>query len=161
MGFFWRALRRFNERPDPLPNGEDPDGPSRINERVAVWATRKFGTMWTAYLFCLYGMIPIVWVSLSSVVLYWSNWIQLWSLPLIMVGTAVIGRATERRIMEIHAAIVDELKMEREQLQQLKLIVDHLKLSQTAELKQLTDLQDIAMATQNIAMYTIEAAHRE
>lgn len=153
MGFFWRAVRQWNERPEPLPNGEHLDGPSRVNERIAVWATRKFGTMWAAYLFCLYGLIPIVWVSLSGLILYWSNWIQLWSLPLIMVGTAVIGRATERRIMEIHDAIMGELEMERQQLAQLKLIVDHLKLNQTVELQRISSLQD---NLQDIAMATIE-----
>jgi hypothetical protein len=161
MGFMWRAMRQCRERPEPLPNGEIQDGPSRVNERIAVWATHKFGTMWAAYLFAAYGMIPIAWASLSGLILYWSNWIQLWSLPLIMVGTAVIGRATERRIVEIHAAIMGELEMEREQLQQLALIVDHLKLNQRAELQQLSELQDIAMATQDIALNTIEQVRSE
>ena len=145
MGFMWRAYCATREKCEPLqlPSGELQDGPNKVNERIAVWATRKFGTMWMAYVFAAYGFIPLVWASLSTTVLYWSNWIQLWSLPLIMVGTAVIGRATERRIMEIHAAIQHELQMEREQLAQLKRIVDHLKITQEVEVAKIDILAEV------------------
>lgn len=147
MGSMRRAIRLCNERPPPLPNGEHQDGPRKLNEHIAVWATRKFGTMWTVYLFALYGLIPLVWASLTNVVLYWSNWVQLFSVPLVMVGSAVIGRVTERRIFEIHAALKHELEMEREQLRQLKLILDQLRTMQHVEMAKIDTIADIAQAT--------------
>lgn len=147
MGWMLRALCAAEPRPLPA---DDSDRPTGLNERIAVFATRRFGTMTTTYIFAVYGALPLViGTSNSGTILFWSNWVQLFSLPLLMVGTAVMGRASERRAKETHEAIMDEMVLERQQLAQLTLIVDHLKINQTAEIQQLTDLTDtlVSMAT--------------
>ncbi len=78
-----------------------------FNELFAVFLTRAFGTMWVCYACMVYGLLPLVSFFRGSqdTFLYWSNWVQLWSLPLIMVGTNILGRAVEAR------AAADHLKL--------------------------------------------------
>ena len=72
----------------------------RANDWIAVHATLAFGSMWATYVFFLYGFAPIMWPKSLVTLLYWSNTVQLWSLPLLMVGQNVLGRAGERRDQE-------------------------------------------------------------
>ena len=67
-----------------------------LNMRVAAWGTRKFGSMPAFYLFVVYGALGAVFVKYQATLLYWSNWIQLWSLPLLMVGGIVLGKAHDK-----------------------------------------------------------------
>jgi len=64
--------------------------------RLAAWGTRKFGSMPAFYLFVVYGALGAVFVKYQATLLYWSNWIQLWSLPLLMVGGIVLGMAHDK-----------------------------------------------------------------
>lgn len=92
-----------------------------LNERLAVRATRVFGSMPTTYLFFAYGFLPVLFPAWMNTLLYWSNTVQLWSLPLLMVGTAVLGRATERQAKETHDAVMEERELlleDRELLRQ-------------------------------------------
>jgi hypothetical protein len=77
---------------------------NRINEALAVWLTKGFGSMWVFYAFLVYGLLPVyrLFNPYEAAFLYWSNWVQLWSLPLIMVGTNILGREAERRAKEDH-----------------------------------------------------------
>lgn len=84
-----------------------------FNERVAVRATRVFGSMWTTYGMFLYGFLPVLIPSAMATLLYWSNTVQLWSLPLLMVGQAVLGRSAERQSRETHDAVIEELSLLR------------------------------------------------
>lgn len=68
-----------------------------LNDRVARRATLVFGTMLCTYGFVVYGALGALFTKEQATLLYWSNWIQLWSLPLLMVGQVVLGRASERR----------------------------------------------------------------
>lgn len=68
-----------------------------INDKVAARATLVFGTMWMTYCFVVYGALGAIFTREQATLLYWSNWVQLWSLPLLMVGAVVLGRAAERR----------------------------------------------------------------
>jgi hypothetical protein len=92
---------------------------SSFNERVAVRTTLIFGSMWATYAFFLYGFIPIVWPSAMTTLLYWSNTVQLWSLPLLMVGQNVLGRAAVRQAAETHDAVMQELELLRAERDQL------------------------------------------
>jgi hypothetical protein len=76
----------------------------RFNEALAVKLTRMFGNMWTCYAFMLYGLAPLLRILQPhrEAFLYWSNWIQLWSLPLILVGTNILSRDAERRAKQDH-----------------------------------------------------------
>ena len=64
---------------------------SQINESLALYLTKAFGTMWICYAFMVYGALPAfaIFQPHQASFLYWSNWVQLWSLPLIMVGTNI------------------------------------------------------------------------
>lgn len=91
-----------------------------VNERIAVWATRGFGSMWMTYLFFSYGFIPVIFPATMTALLYWSNTVQLWSLPLIAVGTSVLGRAAVQQARETHDAVMEVLRMIREALTLLR-----------------------------------------
>lgn len=86
-----------------------------LNDRIAAAATKVFGSMWTTYAFAVYGTLGAVLPDQQAVLLYWSNWIQLWSLPLLLVGTAVVNRAEAERsrqqAQETHDAVMEELRL--------------------------------------------------
>jgi hypothetical protein len=80
-----------------------------LNEILAKNITLAFGTMWTTYAFMVYGFGPLIWPQHMDKMLYWSNTVQLWSLPLLMVGTNILGRNAEKRDAETHDAVMNEL----------------------------------------------------
>ena len=96
---------------------------TKLNECLAVKGTLIFGTMGVTYLFFLYGFLPILFPGQMDKFLYWSNTIQLWSLPLLMVGTNLLGRAAEKRSKETHDAVMRELKEIKQEHQEIKKIV--------------------------------------
>jgi hypothetical protein len=67
-----------------------------FNMRLAARGTRLFGSMPAFYLFVIYGALGAILVKYQATLLYWSNWIQLWSLPLLMVGGIVLGIAHDK-----------------------------------------------------------------
>ncbi|MFJ2575957.1 hypothetical protein [Kitasatospora aureofaciens] len=85
-----------------------------FNERVAVAATRGFGTMWACYALTAFSLLPLAFPDQQAQLLYWSNCVQLVALPLLMVGQQVLGRAAERRATETHDAVLAELALLRE-----------------------------------------------
>ena len=82
-----------------------------FNERLALRATLIFGTMWMFYAFFIYGLLPLIPAlkPYENAFFYWSGWVQLWALPLIMVGQIVLGRVAERRDQETHDAVMSAL----------------------------------------------------
>jgi len=84
----------------------------QINETIAKKMTLNFGTMLTCYIFMFYGLLPLIpfITPYMAQMLYWSNWIQLWSLPLIIVGQNILGRDSERRAAETHGMVKAELQ---------------------------------------------------
>ena len=92
-----------------------------FNEAVAIRLTRAFGTMWLCYVFAVLGVLPLLAIFRphQDEFLYWSNWVQLWALPLILVGTNILGRDAERRAAEDHEKLAqsyDEQKRTYEQV---------------------------------------------
>jgi hypothetical protein len=67
-----------------------------FNMRLAAWGTTKFGSMPAFYIFVIYGALGAVFTAYQVTLLYWSNWVQLWSLPLLAVGSAVLGIALNK-----------------------------------------------------------------
>lgn len=107
-----------------MPDEARPPGAiTRFNEWLAVHAMTLFGSMWAFYVFLLYGVLPIIDPGHSFQYLNWSNWAQLWSLPLLMVGQQVLGRAAERRADETHDAVMEELGLLRGAHEELARIV--------------------------------------
>jgi hypothetical protein len=80
-----------------------------INEKVAIRLTLVFGTMGTTYIFMLYGFMPLMFPNYYDKIMYWSSTVQLWSLPLLMVGQNLLGRETERRAVDQYNMIKEEL----------------------------------------------------
>lgn len=100
---------------DPVPVSPKPPGAiARFNMSFARRATIIFGTMWAFYAFVIYGALGAIFPKYQAVLLYWSNWCQLWSLPLLMVGAYVLGQAAEKRDRETHDAVMEELAFVKE-----------------------------------------------
>jgi hypothetical protein len=82
---------------------------TRFNEKVAVFGTRWFGSMpifWLFFCWGILGMLPFLPTSFKSLVLLISSaWIQLWALPLLAVGTAILNKSSEKRAKEDHETI--------------------------------------------------------
>ncbi len=83
-----------------------------FNLRLAAWGTKKFGTMPAFYLFVIYGALGAVFVGIQATLLYWSNWVQLWSLPLLAVGSAVLGvglnKMMQRQFDDVEAILHEQ-----------------------------------------------------
>lgn len=84
---------------------------NKFNDWLALHATMVFGSMYVCYLFFLYAFIPLIFPHYQSDLLYWSNTVQLWSLPLLMVGQNVMGRGAEKQAKETHDDVVEELSL--------------------------------------------------
>lgn len=84
-----------------------------VNKQLAKRATLIFGTMWMFYAFFIYGLLPLVPAlkPYEDQLMYWSTWVQLWALPLLMVGQVVTGEADEKRDQETHDMVMDEFAM--------------------------------------------------
>jgi uncharacterized membrane protein len=70
------------------------------NDRVALFATRIFGSMPTFYLFFVWALLPVIpfFRSHQTFILYISaGIIQLVALPLLSVGQNLLGRHSETR----------------------------------------------------------------
>jgi len=79
---------------------------ANFNERFAVWITKGFGTVWAFYVLVLWMLL---WIALAGVgfwlfrydqypfpfLLFCSNLVQLWALPVLAVGQSVLGRKQE------------------------------------------------------------------
>ena len=90
-----------------------------LNERIAIKATKYFGSMWTFWIFCGWAFLPLIPVleQYKETILYISSgFIQLAALPLIMVGQDVLGRSAEIRAQEDH-------EMLKEQFRDIKLLL--------------------------------------
>ena len=84
---------------------------SAINEWIAVRLAAAFSTMWCFWLFNALALLPLVWpASLDVVQFISSGWLQLISLPLLAVASAVSHRRTHQKIERHHAVIIDHIK---------------------------------------------------
>jgi len=96
----------------------------RFNEWLAVKITQGMATMWCAYAFLLWSLIPVVWPQTQTVVFYVSGGIiQLVALSLIMVGQTVLGEASEQRskvthdtVIRTHGLVMKDLLIVKQQL---------------------------------------------
>jgi len=123
-----------------------------VNETFAVWLTKAFGTMWMFYAFMVYGLLPAfaLFRPHQDSFLYWSNWVELWSLPLIMVGTNILGREAEKRSNLDHEKLA---KSYEEQQQTYERVITMLKRQEDMMVELLKqdsvlEAQDTVLATQ-------------
>ena len=92
--------------------------PHRIhvfNEAVARVGTEAFSSIWAFYLFMVWGLLGLLPRIPSGfkefVLLVSSAWIQLWALPLLMVGNAVLNKAAVRQAHADHEMLIAELRL--------------------------------------------------
>ncbi len=125
---------------------------SALNERIAVWLTRAFGTMWICYAFMAYGLLPAfaLFHPYQESFLYWSNWVQLWSLPLILVGTNILGRDAEQRSRLDHEKLARSYEEQQRTYEQILAMLNRQQEMMADMLKQDTVLaaQDVVLAEQ-------------
>ena len=88
----------------------------RFNDWIAINVTKIFGTMWLTYIFFIFGFVPVFCPETETWCLYWSNTIQLWALPLLMVGTNLLDKFSERRAQKQYQMIKEELDILKELL---------------------------------------------
>ena len=89
-----------------------------FNDRVAMLGTEWFGSMgafWVFFVWGLLGILPWIPANWKEIILLVSSaWIQLWALPLLAVGAAVLSRSGERRAAQDHRMLMEELTALRE-----------------------------------------------
>lgn len=125
---------------------------TRINETLAVWLTKAFGTMWVCYAFMVYGLLPAfaLFHDHQASFLYWSNWVQLWSLPLILVGTNILGRDAEERSKLDHEKLAKSYEEQQQTYEQVISMLKRQEDMMADMLKQdsVLEAQDIVLAAQ-------------
>lgn len=101
---------------------------NRFNERIAIKATKYFGSMFTFWLFCGWAFLPLI-PALSAykeTILYISSGIiQLAALPLIMVGQEVLGRGAEERAQQDHIVLNEQFEKMQVILQEIRELHQH------------------------------------
>jgi len=124
----------------------------RVNETIAVRLTKAFGTMWICYAFMVYGLLPAfaIFRPHQALFLYWSNWIQLWSLPLILVGTNILGRRAEARSKLDHERLARSYAEQQQTYEQILCLLRKQEDIMTDMLKQdrVLEAQDVVLANQ-------------
>jgi hypothetical protein len=99
-----------------------------MNERIAIKATKYFGSMFTFWLFCGWAFLPLI-PALSGykeTILYISSgFIQLAALPLIMVGQELMGRSAEERAQSDHIMLQNQYNDIQDLLKEIRELHHH------------------------------------
>ncbi|HEX9107141.1 MAG TPA: hypothetical protein VF832_07930 [Longimicrobiales bacterium] len=110
---------------------------ARVNEALALHLTGAVGTMWAAYAFVVLALsgFPGPHASAPQLVQWFSQtFLQLVMLPILAVGTAVLGREAARQAIEMYKNVLRILH-------DLEQVMRHLDAQDTAFLKRLADLE--------------------
>lgn len=121
----------------------------RFNIWVALHGVAVFGNIWTAYLFFFYGFLPLFFPQQQIALLYWSNTVQLWSLPLIMVGTNLLNRKYD-----------DQTQRQYTMIERIDLITQTMMDTLATQRAMLTSLIDVAEASTSL-LQKVEAKTQE
>lgn len=108
---------------------------NRLNEWIAVKLTFGVGSMTCAWAFLIWSLLPLRFPKLTPIVSYVSqSIIQLVLLSVIMVGSAIMSRASELRAQQDHETLMAEFAelkeihaAETEEIAELKEIINLLK----------------------------------
>jgi len=122
---------------------------NQVNDWIAVNLTKAFGTMWICYAFMVYGLLPAftLFHRNQEAFLYWSNWVQLWSLPLILVGTNILGKDAENRSKADHEKLAKSYQEQQETYQE---VIAMLKKQEEMMCDMLK--QDVALKAQDVVL---------
>ena len=94
-----------------------------LNERIAIFMTKWFGTMYMFWAFCIWAILPLIpsLTQYKDYILYISSgFIQLVALPLLMVGQRLLNKESEERAMQDHIIINEQFKALNELVLELK-----------------------------------------
>ena len=99
-----------------------------INEKISIWGTKAFSSMWTFWAFFVWGllgMMPGLPAHITAFILMVSSaFIQLWALPLLAVGNALLSKKTESRAEKDHKMIMAELTEVRNMHHDIKKLLE-------------------------------------
>jgi len=144
-----KARIDFKHIPHPRIERRKAEGPAQVsdqrsggfNGRVAVWITMVVGSMWCAYAFAVIAFVALpaaIQQGSPTVLVNWlsSNFLQLILLPIIIVGQAVLAKASDKRAQQtyddaeavLHEAqqIQNHLKAQDDALNQSLALLDQL-----------------------------------
>ncbi|WP_407310480.1 hypothetical protein [Desulfosporosinus sp. SB140] len=114
------------------------------NDWLAAKITQGMATMWCAYAFLFWSLIPLVFPAAQSVVFYVSGGIiQLVALSLIMVGQDVLGRGSIRQAKETHDVVMIEREMLKKELYLANMERKETKHLHQLALKELIELKEL------------------
>lgn len=98
----------------------------KFNDHFAVLVTNGVSTMWCAYLFALlafWGGTTVNWHKASEIVQWVSQtFLQLVLLSIIMVGQKVLTENSDNMNKEMHDAVMEELKIAKQERAELRKI---------------------------------------
>ena len=81
---------------------------TKLNERLSELASRVFSSIYTAYGFLVFSLLPLLARAWMNPILYASNCVQLVALPLLGVTNAVQGNVQMKLIRETHDEVMAE-----------------------------------------------------
>ena len=88
----------------------------RVNESIATKLTLVVDTIWSFYALVIFGFSLTLATHLQETCLYWSSFIQLIFLLIIMVRQSVLERTAKKQAHEDHEAIKTILSNTHEQI---------------------------------------------
>ena len=100
---------------------------NHFNNTFALYLTICVGSIWAFYVFVIFGLAPLVWPQYETNILYWSNFLQLIFLPVITVGSNILGQKSERRAKEDHKKIMMEFEIVKQNNEELTKILSKMK----------------------------------
>lgn len=96
-----------------------------FNDRLAVFITQKFGTMWAFYILVIwmFGWMTLAVLGIGlfrqdpypfTFLLFLSNLVQLFALPILAVGQQILSRASDKQAEQTYKDAESILKLEDE-----------------------------------------------
>jgi hypothetical protein len=85
----------------------------KINDKIAIRATKFFGSMPMFWIFCIWAFLPLIPIfeNYKETILYISSgFIQLVALPLLMVGQQLLNKKSEVRSAQDHITLNEQFK---------------------------------------------------
>jgi low affinity Fe/Cu permease len=108
-----------------------------FNNKLAIMISKHTGSMYCAYLFMVWAILPLLWPASQTVVFYVSSAIlQLVLLPVILLAGNIQGEKSEIRAQEDHDYIqreFNEIKELHEELNEVLQILKHPEIKQAIE----------------------------
>ena len=124
----------------------------KFNDWLAAKITQGMSTMWCAYVFLIWSLLPAIWPQTQNVVFYVSGGIiQLVALSLIMVGQDVLGRDAIKQAKETHDTVMEEREMLKKELFLASMERNETKHLHQLALKELVEIKEVNQKMSKVA----------